>query len=341
MLRGLVWATALVHDETLIGVVGDAAEKCFQKIREVGPRCPKVGNACLIALSSLSSQSAVAQLGRLKSRAKHVSTRKQIARAFERAADAAGMTEADLIELGVPNFGMTEPGSFTEAFGDFCAEVTLHPNRKTELRWIKCDGKLQKTVPAAVKSEHADALKALKKKLKDIDTLMPSVRQRIEQLFLSDRSWSLTDFRSRFLDHPIVGVVARRLIWNLAVDHTPNPVFWHEGQFVGANDQIFESPEDQVTVTIWHPMQSAAEDVLQWRRWLEKHQISQPFKQAHREIYLLTDAERETAVYSNRFAAHIVRQHQLAALCQQRGWRYSFAGRLGFLECTVPGLATE
>ena len=44
MLRGLVWATALVTDEMLIGVVGDAAEKCFQKIREIGPRCPKVGN---------------------------------------------------------------------------------------------------------------------------------------------------------------------------------------------------------------------------------------------------------------------------------------------------------
>src|SRR5262249_23031592 len=47
---------------------------------------------------------------------------------------------------------------------------------------------------------------------------------------------------------------------------------------------------------------------------------------AHREVYVLTDAELETRTYSNRFAAHILRQHQFAALCHQRGWRYSLQG---------------
>src|SRR6185295_13975176 len=44
------------------------------------------------------------------------------------------------------------------------------------------------------------------------------------------------------------------------------------------------------------------------------------FKQAHREIYVLTPAETTTRVYSNRFAAHILRQHQFHALCAVRGW---------------------
>jgi uncharacterized protein DUF4132 len=38
-------------------------------------------------------------------------------------------------------------------------------------------------------------------------------------------------------------------------------------------------------------------------------------------VYLLTDAERTTRVYSNRFAAHIIRQHQFNALCGARGWK--------------------
>jgi hypothetical protein len=58
-----------------------------------------------------------------------------------------------------------------------------------------------------------------------------------------------------------------------------------------------------------------------WRDWLDRHQVQQPFKQAHREVYILTDAERQTRVYSNRYAAHIVRQHQFNALCGVRGWR--------------------
>jgi hypothetical protein len=67
--------------------------------------------------------------------------------------------------------------------------------------------------------------------------------------------------------------------------------------------------------------------------WLEDREIVQPFKQAHREIYLLTDAERVTNNYSNRFAAHIIRQHQFASLCRQRGWNSSLIG--GFdSDCT-------
>jgi hypothetical protein len=47
----------------------------------------------------------------------------------------------------------------------------------------------------------------------------------------------------------------------------------------------------------------------------------QPFKQAFRELYLLTPAERETAVYSARFARHAVRSTVANKLLQARGWR--------------------
>ena len=49
--------------------------------------------------------------------------------------------------------------------------------------------------------------------------------------------------------------------------------------------------------------------------------LQQPFKQAHREVYLLTDAERNTRTYSNRFAGHVIKQHQFNALCAARGWK--------------------
>jgi len=83
---------------------------------------------------------------------------------------------------------------------------------------------------------------------------------------------------------------------------------------------------DDTYVTIWHPHDAPTSQVLAWRKWLEEHEIRQPFKQAHREVYILTDAERKTATYSNRFAAHVIRQHQFSALCQARGWRYKLQG---------------
>jgi hypothetical protein len=80
------------------------------------------------------------------------------------------------------------------------------------------------------------------------------------------------------------------------------------------------------TVRLWHPIRAQDQEELSWRCWLEDRGIRQPFKQAHREVYLLTDAERETETYSNRFAAHIVRQHQFSALCRERGWQFNLMG---------------
>lgn len=77
---------------------------------------------------------------------------------------------------------------------------------------------------------------------------------------------------------------------------------------------------------LWHPIGADPNVVLSWRQRLSELRITQPFKQCHREIYVLTDAERETNTYSNRFAGHIVKQHQLQALCSQRGWQYRLMG---------------
>lgn len=72
---------------------------------------------------------------------------------------------------------------------------------------------------------------------------------------------------------------------------------------------------------------SPVKEIESWRDFLYEKQIQQPFKQAFREIYLVTEAELQTESYSNRFAAHILRQHQFNALCQVRGWLYTLMGQ--------------
>lgn len=84
--------------------------------------------------------------------------------------------------------------------------------------------------------------------------------------------------------------------------------------------------DDETEVRLWHPLGFSPETVLRWRELLEREGIRQSFKQAHREIYLLTDAELRTRTYSNRFAAHVLRQHQFRALCGHRGWSYQLQG---------------
>ena len=63
-----------------------------------------------------------------------------------------------------------------------------------------------------------------------------------------------------------------------------------------------------------------------WRTGLSTRQVRQPFKQAFREVYVLTPAEEETDGYSNRFAGHILRYPQARALMTARRWGSNFLG---------------
>ncbi len=142
---------------------------------------------------------------------------------------------------------------------------------------------------------------------------------RLDNLYLEQRSWPFAAWRKRYLDHPLVGVLARRLIW--IFDRQAG--IFHEDRLVSVDGTPLDQLKDETSVQLWHPIGASVEAVMAWRRHLEHHEISQPFKQAHREIYLLTDAERQTRTYSNRFASHILRQGQFHALCGVRGWRGS------------------
>lgn len=135
----------------------------------------------------------------------------------------------------------------------------------------------------------------------------------------------MATWQERYLDHPLVGVLARRLIWRMA-DGPGGPwrsVTWLDevGSLVDADGRRAAVQPDGGIVRLWHPIEVDRDEVLAWRKFFEERQIKQPFKQAHREVYLLTDAERRTETYSNRYAAHVLRQHQFHALCAVRGWK--------------------
>jgi hypothetical protein len=325
LLRGLVWCTSLVENEALVQLVGSTADVCFKKIRDVGPRAPKIGNACLYALAN-SGFAGVAQLSRLESRVKHASSRKQTASALNMAAANAGMTKGELEEIAVPTLELTGIGELRRQLGDHYALLTIADTHKVSLRWFKPGGQEQKSAPAALKESFGPEIKALKNTAKEIEKLLPAQRFRIERLFLEARTWTFGDFRKRYLDHPLVGWPARRLIWRFRDRENEADGIWHDGVMKDARDNTLDWLTDETEVELWHPLTRTGEEVLAWRNWLDRRQVQQPFKQAHREIYILTEAERETGTYSNRFAAHILRQHQFSALCQQRGWHYTLQG---------------
>lgn len=313
-LRGLIWLTSFLpeHPETA-RVLGGLVETALRKAAGLGPRSPKIANAGVYALSRIPTEDALAQIARLAARVTFKGTLKELNAALDARAAALDLTRDEVEELAVPAYGLTEVGRLVAHFGDASATLDATTGTAT-VTWRNSAGKVVKSVPAAVRSGYPEQLAEFKAAVKDIEKMLSAQAERLDRQFLAQRVWPLDTWRTRYLDHPLVGTLARRLIW--LVDDVP--CAYHDGALRTHEEKEIAAGE---TVRLWHPIGRDVDEVLAWRGWLESKRVIQPFKQAHREVYLLTAAEENTRVYSNRYAAHILRQHQFHALAAARGWR--------------------
>ncbi|MFG6096163.1 DUF4132 domain-containing protein [Leptothoe sp. ISB3NOV94-8A] len=361
ILKGLVWLCADQTEEELVRALGKLAVSAYRKIPGIGPRCVKLGNACVWALGQMPTADAIGQLALLKVKVKFGTAQKGIEKALTAAAEREGLPREEIEELAVPTYGLSEVGVRRETLGEFTAELMVTGTSSTVLRWLKADGNVQKSVPKAVKDNYGEDLKELKQAAKDIQKMLPAQRDRIEAFYLQQKTWGFTIWQERYVNHPLVGTLARRILWQFEEDGKHAVGFWFDRENGPPSSQNLgevsaQSPPDledlggqgkianttqtslktnlvdlqgkpidwlthKTRVSLWHPITATTETIQAWRSWLVNHGIQQPFKQAHREIYLLTAAEETTRVYSNRFAAHIIKQHQFNALCGQRGWK--------------------
>jgi hypothetical protein len=321
LLRALVWLCAAEEDREVARALTALAVSAYRKVPGVGPRCVRVGNACVWALGRMPGAAGVEQLALLKLKVKFGAAQKGVESALAEAARRWGLPPGEIEEMAVPAYGLREVGLRRESLGEYTAEVVAGEGNSVELSWRRADGRPQRSTPQAIKERHADELKELSQSVRDIRKMLPAQAERIEGLYLERRAWPLPVWRERYLDHPLVGVLARRLVWNFLKGGEAVAGVFAGGEVVGRDGEPLRRLDETTSVELWHPIRETPEAVTAWRDLLAARGIVQPFKQAHREVYLLTDAERATRVYSNRFAAHVIRQHQFNALCAARGWR--------------------
>jgi hypothetical protein len=315
-LRGFLWMIPLLpRREEFARLVSAVALSAYKKIPGIGPRAVKVGNAAVYCLSQMVSPEAMGQLATLKVRVRFGTAQKEVEKAFDAAAIELNLPRDQVEEMSVPNCGLESVGLREETLGKYRAQLVV-TGSDAEFRWFDAQGKQLKSVPASAKAEYGETVKELQSDLKVVKSMLSAQRERIDSLFLEQKSWSVGVWRERYVNHPLVGTISRRLIW-VAQD---TPITIVDGLAADINGNTVDIPADAI-IRLWHPAGRSVDEVIAWRRRIEFLGIVQPFKQAHREVYLLTDAERRTTTYSNRFAAHILRQHQFNALCAARRWK--------------------
>ncbi len=322
ILKGLVWLCSKTDNPEVARALAMLAVSAYKKIPGSGPRAGKVGNACFWALGNMPGSEGVAQLSILKLRVKTNTAQKLIAHALETAARRIGLTAQEIEEMAVPTYGLEEVGLRRDQFDEICSELRISGN-EVEQVWMRKDGKRLTSAPKTLKEKYPEKLREVAQVAKDIRKMLPAQRDRLDSLFLLQKKWTYESWLRRYISHPLVGTVARRLIWRFSKGDKAASAIWFDGQMVERDSQPVNWLDETTMVELWHPIHAEPSVVIEWRQWLMDHEIRQPFKQAYREIYLLTDAELNTRLYSNRYAAHILRQHQFNSLCAARGWRNS------------------
>ncbi|UZR98761.1 DUF4132 domain-containing protein [Chondrinema litorale] len=327
IVRGAIWLCALINDDKLSAKIEEICHLSFKKIRGHGALSVKIGNAGLYTFSMLPAETGVFFITKVKMKTKYPSVQSHVERLLKEMAEAGGMDKEEIEEIAVPSYGLGEDFTYSEAFEkqSFTAEIKIESLKKVSLGWQNSNGKSQKSIPKILRTEKKADVKRIQELRKEIQEILIAQRDRIEELYLKKRRWSYAIWQKRYLNHAFIGFLAQKLIWVANTGEQSNAFIYLDGKFVNALNEEVKISED-TEIQLWHPIHSKETEISQWRAFMYQHQIQQPFKQAFREIYLVTEAEKNTFNYSNRFAAHILKQHQFTALCKHRGWSYSLMG---------------
>jgi hypothetical protein len=292
-----------------------------------GMKSERAGNACVWTLSEMPGGAGIPFLARLQRRVNYPKVRTFIDKRLDAAAENAGITRAELDEQTVPAHGLGRDGWIAREVADGQAMIRLDGSQVV-IDWLGEGGRTLKGPSAAMKAQ-TDALKAIRTLAGEIRADLSVQADRLQRLYLENRDWPVEQWQQRYCAHPLVGALARRLVWWLAREHCPPVAVLPDpdgGRLLAVDGQEIDSAGARVR--LWHPIEAAEGEIEAWRARLETLQTVQPFAQVWREVYLLTDAERETGTYSNRWAAHVLRQHQAMELARANGWRVTH--RVGY-----------
>lgn len=314
VLRGLVWTCALVDEPWVTPLLGDVAVTCGAG--ESGkPRCETLVNAAVSTLVRRGGLDVVAALAKVTVKVRRRRLLAQVGQALGEIAVQAGLTRDQLLDRTVPDFGLDADGVREEKIGDHRVLLCVDG---PSLRFVNPAGRTLKSAPRAIRK--TPELAELKDTLKELGRTLAAERHRLERALIEERVWRWHEVTTYLIDHPLTGRYVRNLIWQIPDGPAGLPARVGDGWELTDPHGHAVRPDPDTPVLLWHPIRATADEIRAWRDFLLDREVRQPFKQAFREVYPLTPAERETGTYSPRFSGHVLRYGQAKALLSRRGW---------------------
>ncbi|MCB1608226.1 MAG: DUF4132 domain-containing protein [Xanthomonadales bacterium] len=227
-------------------------------------------------------------------------------------AQAAGFADATRLEWAMEAEIAESAGAMQYELGDYQVALVLD-GLNASIQASK-KGKVLKSIPAAVRkfAEYAE-LKQMQAQMKD---QVRRFRKALEAMMCSGEVLPVADLQ-RLVRMPAM----RLLLDQLLLQSSDGNIGWFSAEAMSLTDLEGNRHLIEEGARIAHPLHLFEADQLSpWQRQIVEQRRVQPFKQAFRELYLLTPAERETATYSNRFHGQVVKSAVTSRLLQSRSW---------------------
>ena len=317
LARGLLWFAAAAQPEPaeMLGVVGlrmGTSGRSDAVVRDVA-----LANTCAALLGESSDAGAPAALVSMYRTVTNRNVLKQVGRALEAIAAREGVAVDDVVDESLPAFGLDARGRLEIDAGPVRAEVAVEGDGQVDVRWRGEDGTLTDGPPNVVAADDPGFVASVAATAKALEAALAEERRALELRLGSVRSWPEPLARRRFLDHPVSGVFARRLVWIIDGVAPALTVLFSSDGWVGADNRPVADVGTAGRIRPWHPADSDATEVAAWRATLAARAVRQPFAQVDREVFRPMPGPPQADV---RFAGRVVEHARLRALLRERRW---------------------
>ena len=256
-------------------------------------------------LAAIGTDRALGHLSALARNAKSIPLRTHAAAALNRVAADRGLLPEQLDDLVAPDLGLD--GDPVRYRGE-CYTVDLALGA---LVLRDPSGTQLATLPEPATDDERAVTAAWNGRRRKARSVVADQTARLEEAMIVQRPWTAASFRVRIAGHPLLGRLARELVWVL--DHrtvgldAPGDLVDPQGRLAGPGEWV----------RLAHP---AIDDFSPWRAWLARRSVPQPFVQAEREVFPGEDP-----------SAYWHRTVDAAALygLLRRGWHWGPAGQGG------------
>ncbi len=176
---------------------------------------------------------------------------------------------------------------------------------------VRRAGRELKAPPAAVRN--AEAYKELRVSADELKAQVSRFRRALEEAMLEGRPFAPAGLDSARRLASLSTLFARLVL----IQPDGASGLLDEGGLIDLEGRLLSHREG---TRIAHPLDLSDADLRAWQQHLVGRGLRQPFKQAFREVYVATDAERG-ADETRRFAGHELEGGVLRRLLGRRGWR--------------------